>query len=175
MKNKPSLLPYKEIQKAKQWWIWVPCILLVLIFGYGFVTQVLLGNSFGTKPMSDKALTITFILLSVLLPLFMALQYLKVEVDEDGLSVQYFPFHLSKRRFYFHEIKSFTETDVQPLRRFGGWGIRHSFKGEKAYIISGNQGIQLNSTAGTVLVIGSEHPQQLIEALNQAKKQHKRK
>ena len=175
MKKQNLILPYQEIQKVKQLWVWLPCTLLALLFWYGFITQVLMGNTFGSKPMSDTWMTITFILIGILLPLFLVLQYLKIEVDSEGLSVQFFPFHLSKHRFYFHEIASFEETDVQPLRRFGGWGIRHSFKGEKGYIISGSQGIQLNFTAGTVLVISSSNPKQLIEALNQAKKQRPKK
>lgn len=51
------------------------------------------------------------------------------------------------------------------MGRFGGWGIRINFKGERAYNMGGNQGVELGLTSGSVVVIGSQKSNELEKAL----------
>jgi hypothetical protein len=53
----------------------------------------------------------------------------------------------------------------KPLAEFGGWGLRFGVSG-KAYNISGNKGLQLELTNNKKLLIGTQKPEELSEALN---------
>ena len=52
----------------------------------------------------------------------------------------------------------------RPVRDYGGWGIRWGRDG-KAYIIVGNEGLQLLLGDGEKILIGSQRPQELEAAL----------
>lgn len=51
-----------------------------------------------------------------------------------------------------------------PLKEYGGWGIRYGSNG-KAYNVSGNQGVQLEFRDGKRLLVGSQLPLELLNAL----------
>ena len=48
---------------------------------------------------------------------------------------------------------------------YSGLGIRHGRKG-KAYNVSGNRGVQLGLSNGKQLMIGTQRPEELAEALS---------
>jgi hypothetical protein len=54
----------------------------------------------------------------------------------------------------------------RPILEYGGWGIRCGFKGARAYNVSGNKGVQLILQNGKRLLIGSQKPDELVEAIN---------
>ena len=62
---------YKEIQRFTQWWLWLILVIVNLVFTYGFYEQVITGQPFGDKPMSDTGVTVatlvTFLLSAFLL------------------------------------------------------------------------------------------------------------
>jgi hypothetical protein len=53
----------------------------------------------------------------------------------------------------------------RPLREYGGWGIRYGFDG-KAFNMRGNQGVQLVLQNGEKVLIGSQRPAELAEAIH---------
>jgi hypothetical protein len=55
------------------------------------------------------------------------------------------------------------------LRDYGGWGIRYGSKG-KAYNVSGSRGVRLELSNGKRLLIGSQRPEELSEAVAAALK-----
>ena len=54
-----------------------------------------------------------------------------------------------------------------PIRDYGGWGIRWGTKG-KAYNVSGNRGLYLEFSDGKQLLIGLQKPEEFVEALDLA-------
>ncbi|MHC4338483.1 MAG: hypothetical protein ACYSTG_11155 [Planctomycetota bacterium] len=56
----------------------------------------------------------------------------------------------------------------KPIREYGGWGIRYSFRKGigRAYNMSGNKGVQLVFKNGKKLLIGSQKPDELAQAIN---------
>jgi len=160
---------YREVQRFSQVWIWVLIILssLVLlgIFGYGAVTQLILGRPFGDPPMPDWLLAVLVAfsaLVAVVMPCLFRAVKLVTEVRDDGLYVQFFP--LRVRRIAFADIEQCEARTYRPLWEYGGWGIRWGFHG-KAYNVSGNRGVQLTLTGGKRLLIGSQQADELADAV----------
>ncbi len=112
------------------------------------------------------------LLVAVVLPILVGLLFftarLETEVRGDGLYVRYFPFHIRFKRFGKEQLERYYPRVYKPLREFGGYGLRCSFKrgGGRAYNVSGNHGLQLVFRDGRKLLIGSQEPHLLVRALD---------
>jgi len=90
---------------------------------------------------------------------------LQTEVRPDGLYVRYLPFHLHFKRIAPEELSEYYARQYKPVREYGGWGIRCSFRNGKAYNVSGNKGVQLVFKNGKQLLIGSQKADELETAI----------
>lgn len=162
------ILIYKEQQRFKQFWLWIILLSAAGIFWAGFIYQVLLGGKFGNNPASDVQLTILFALMGIALPYFFYRMKLVIEVQPGELRVRLWPFHMQPVTIPLHLVRSFESITYNPIRDYGGWGIRWGFKG-KAYNMSGNKGVLLFFYNKKPLLIGSQNPRELFEAIKLAK------
>jgi hypothetical protein len=96
--------------------------------------------------------------------MIMRIAALNTEVRADGLYVKFFPFHWSFQRIPLENLKGIAVTTYRPILDYGGWGIRYGIAG-KAYNVSGNRGVKLTFFKGRSLLIGSQQPEELAEAL----------
>jgi hypothetical protein len=156
---------YREIQNFRQLWLWALVLFISLLSIYGLIQQVILGIPFGNNPAPDAILVIIAVIFGLILPLFLYKTNLTIEVHSDGLYIRFFPFHLSFHKIATEYIKEFKARSYSPLKEYGGWGIRYGRDG-KAYNVSGNRGVQLHLSDGKQLLIGSQKPDELCEALN---------
>ncbi|UCE78629.1 MAG: hypothetical protein JSV13_08970 [Nitrospiraceae bacterium] len=77
----------------------------------------------------------------------------------------YFP-PLVKRKLPFSEINSCEARTYRPIREYGGWGIRYSWRGKgRAYTVKGNKGVQLSLQNGEFVLIGSQKAELLAESI----------
>jgi len=160
---------FHEVQQFRQRWIWgllLPTFLLVIILlGYGMVQQLVLGQPWGNKPLTNTALAVTgplIILFEVgFVYLFWSLK-LVTEVRDDGLYLRFYP--LSHKKIGFPEIKSCEARTYRPIMEYGGWGIRYGRSG-RAYSVCGNRGVQLVLVNKKRLLIGSQRPEGLAAAI----------
>ena len=155
---------YRETQHFRQLWLWALVLFIALLSIYGAFQQLILGKPFGNNPAPDSVMVILAIIFGIVLPLFMFTTNLTTEVHDDGLYIRFFPFHLSFRRIAIEEIRRFEVCTYSPIKDYGGWGIRFGRKG-KAYNVSGNRGVKLELSNGKRLLIGSQKPEELAEAL----------
>lgn len=162
---------FKEIQKFKQLWIWIILLTAGLIcagtFGYGFYIQIIQGQKFGNKPMSDNELIIVFIsviILFVLIFLLIGFAKLTTVIDKNGIEYRFFPLHFRTHRIEWNSVEKYEVIKYHPIRDYGGWGIRYGRKG-KAYNVSGNIGLQLYLKSGKNILIGTQKEKELIEFL----------
>jgi hypothetical protein len=58
--------------------------------------------------------------------------------------------------------------NYRPLRDCGGWGIRRGRGGERVLSARGDRGVRLHLADGSRLLIGSQRPEELAQALEQA-------
>ena len=156
---------YRETQYFRQLWLWALVLFISLLSLYGVFQQLILGEPFGNNPAPDSMIVVLAIIFGIGLPLFMYMMNLTIEIRSDGLYFRFFPFHLSSHRITAEEIKGFEACTYSPIRDYGGWGIRYGRKG-KAYNVSGNRGVQLELSKGKHLLVGSQKPEELVEALN---------
>src|SRR5262249_5098829 len=87
---------------------------------------------------------------------------LVTEVRDGALFVRLAP--LPFRRIPLEAIRSAEVVTYRPLRDYGGWGIRYGWNGT-AYTAQGNRGVQLVLANGRRVLIGSQTPEALHEAL----------
>jgi len=160
---------FTERQCFRQPWLWA--ILLASVVGtsgitaYGMVQQLVYKRPFGDNPTSDSALAWTGAFVIGLNALLLWLLYrmeLEVRVEPDALSVRFPPF--IRRKIPYAEIRSAEARTYNPLREYGGWGIRFGRAG-KAYNVTGNQGVQLELASGERLLLGSQRSDELAAAI----------
>ena len=104
--------------------------------------------------------------LGLLLSFFFYLLELRVSISEEGVHYQFFPIHLKIYTIKFDEIEDFKAVTYSPLKDYGGWGIRHRFKG-KAYNVKGNKGVKINlKNKNRHILFGSQKNDSFVQALN---------
>ncbi len=90
---------------------------------------------------------------------------LTTTVRPDAISVRYG--FLYRTRVPLAEITRAEAVQYAPVREYGGWGIRGSRR-RRALNARGNVGVLLTRTDGTTLLVGSQHPRELLESLSRA-------
>lgn len=157
---------FAESQKFKQWWIWLIILSINLFCFFGVYKQIIEGQPFGNKPMSDTGLVITLII-TLLITFLLINTHLDTFIKEDGIYVRFFPFHIKFKHYTWDSITKCYIRPCSALREYGGWGLRIGLFGKgKAYNVSGNKGLQLVFSDHRKLLIGTNKAEQLSETLN---------
>ncbi|MEW5899675.1 MAG: DUF6141 family protein [Bacillota bacterium] len=174
-KTLPSDVIYREVQQFRQIWLWIillPVSLLPVIhISYGMFQQLVLGVPWGDRPMSDTGLAIFgSLMLPVLIGLlvFFCTAKLVTVVDPAGIHIRYFPF--LRRTVPFENLKNYRVYTYNAIFEHAGWGI-HWHKNGWAYTVSGNRGVELELADGRRLLIGSQQPEILVQAIETGIKQ----
>ena len=155
---------YREVQRVSEIWLRVIVIAIVGLMWYAVVSQLLLHRPFGDRPMPDAPLVVFWLIFSIGLPALLLLAKLVTEARTDGVYIRFVPFHRSFRRIAFEDLKRCEVRTYRPLLEYGGWGIRFGLKG-KAYNVRGNRGVQLELADSKRLLIGSQRPEELWQAI----------
>ncbi len=163
---------YQEVQQFRQTLLWVgllPSSLLVaILFSYGMFQQLVLGVPWGDRPMSDTELAIfgpLMLLIVIGLPFLLYITKLITVVDPVGIQIRYFP--LLRRTIPFENLKNYSIRTYDSISVLWGWGIYRSKNGW-AYTVSGNRGVELELADGRRLLIGSQQPEMLVQAIDTA-------
>ena len=94
---------------------------------------------------------------------------LETEVYQDGLYVRFFPTHIRYKKIAAEDIAERNVRTYDSLGYSKIWpgAMRYSSDDKTwAYIIRGNKGVQLVLKNGKKLLIGSQRPDELVNALN---------
>ncbi|HEU4469539.1 MAG TPA: DUF6141 family protein [Flavisolibacter sp.] len=91
------------------------------------------------------------------------------QVRTDGIYVRFPPFQPSFDRYEWETILDVYTRHFEALQEYGGWGVRHSLSG-KAYIVSGNTGVQVVLKNKKRVLIGTQNPDALTQVLEGLKK-----
>lgn len=131
--------------------LWMRLVLAVIILGY----PVLGAFTFAKTPAVSIVLWVLAPLLSVLyggLQLVVTGEEIRVKLGIYGIQI---------RRVRLAEITAARVREFNPLKDFGGWGIRRGWDGTTAYFFRGAAGVQLNLKNGKKILIGSDNPERL--------------
>ena len=156
-------IDFKEEQKFTQWWLWIILIGIGIFQLFGIYKQLIFGDKFGDKPMSDFGL-ILFCLFTFCIIAMFGLMRLKTEIDQDEIRINFSPF--VKKRINWKEIKSVEIIDYG----FVGFGIRLWTKYGTVYNTKGNKGLAIELLSGKKLLIGTQMENELnviVEKLKQ--------
>lgn len=155
---------FYEVQRPRQWWLWVLLLSVAAIFWYIFVKQIFFGIQVGDKPVSDVGVVIIWFIFGVAFPVsILCFVKLVIKIRKDGIYIRFVPFHISDRKFLFKDLKKYEKIPYNAFD-FGGWGIRLNLDGEIAYNINGKLGFKLNLDNQTV-IIGTQKPDEFKQAL----------
>jgi hypothetical protein len=151
---------------------WVIGILgLVLGVTAGALTGVAIRNLIGDEPLisgAEAAIFYVTFALAVLLDVFILFNFtnLTLSVSESGFECRY---GLFGKSFKWEQINSAEVSDYRWIT-YGGWGIRYSTKGRRAWSqLGAKQGVVLNVTEGSSerhYFVSSKRPDELLDALN---------
>ena len=132
---------FKEKQKFTQWWLWLFLIGIGLFQVYGLFRQLIKGEDFGDKPMSDIGLIMFALLPFGLLFLFW---YMKLEtvIDQKEIRIKFSP--LVNKSFKWENVKSATVLNY----KFVGYGIRLFTSYGTVYNTKGNIGLAIELKNG---------------------------
>jgi hypothetical protein len=157
---------YQEVQRFSSLvWVWFIILPVAGFMWYSAYQHLIANQPVGTHPAPDWMLTILWIAFGIAMPLLFFWGGMRTEVRADGIHLQALPLPYCAKHFDYSKIETYEARRYRPLRDFGGWGIRFG-RGGRAYTVSGNRGVQLVFENGQRLLIGSQHPEQMVEAID---------
>lgn len=154
---------FQEVQKFRQPFLWIVLSPPILAAWAGFVCSFFGMTPFGETSFHALVLMI-WVALGIALPILFFMLKLEVEVGDDGIYYRFFPLQFKHRRIGFAEIKSYKSVTYQPIKDYGGWGIRWGRNG-KAYSVGGNLGVQFELRNGKRILLGSKKPKDLVDGI----------
>jgi hypothetical protein len=167
MKDGSTFCFYREVQRFRQLWLWLLVAGICGLSIWSFVQQLIMDKPFGQNPAPDVVVVVIAAIFGLGFPVLFYSINLTTEVRSDGLYVRFFPFHLKFRRILAGSLNRYEVQTYRPIRDYGGWGIRYG-RGGKAYNVSGNRGVMLELSDGQKLLIGSQKPEELANAISLA-------
>jgi hypothetical protein len=165
MQLQPHQLLYREIQQFRQPWLWF--VLLLTSGSILYATIQLYFSEFFQQqnPVQTFILMLLGLGFGICLPLIFYTTKLIVELHTDSLVISFFPLLLFVERIPLSSIADYEVCTYHPLKEYGGWGIRYGPRG-KAYNVNGNRGVQIMLVSGEKILIGSQFPEKLAQALD---------
>jgi hypothetical protein len=150
---------FKESQRFNQWWLW---LILFIASGTPMYTSMCYNGKNGL-PVSHGLMFSAglFVFSTLLLRMF----HLSTTIDEQGISYRMFPANLKPIVRKWEDIELAYVRRYSPIGEFGGWGIRYSLRGGRAYNISGDMGLQIVLKNGKKLLLGTRRPDEMSAAL----------
>ncbi len=161
---------FSECQQFRQWWVW--CVLfplalfLIGFFAHVMFKQLLLGTPVGEKPLSDILLLVVgvatiFVALCLIVVVYRA--RLTVKVDSEGVHIHFFPI-IRKQLVRYEDLLSCRVCTLPSSRLRGGGGL--SVDGSRRMLtVGGTVGVELSLLDDEVLVLGSQEPDVLRDAI----------
>ena len=136
----------------------IPPVTMLLLL----IWQVILAHPWGKQPMSNASV-VGWTIFLWLVYLRLVTVRLVTDVHPGELSVAMRGLW-RERRIPLGEIKSARTVTYDPVRDYGGYGVRTTRR-VKAYIAGSHRGVRLELVKGGALLIGSERPEELALAI----------
>ncbi len=151
---------FSEIQWGLKNWV----LSVVVIF---IMTPVCIYLSFQMTKVAglEQIILLCTLTFHIALCLFFIFIKLKIEVTQEEIKYQLFPFHFSTQTLSKNEIIKIENVIYNPIGEWGGWGIRRDFKGNKAYNMYGNKGVKVTLQSGKIILFGSQKPNEFYDAI----------
>lgn len=157
---------FREVQRFRQWFLYVPVIIVTALIWWQFVEQVVLGRTTAEEPVPQWLAWVLAVVFGLGMPAFLLALRLITEVRPGTLTVRLFP--VSRVEIPVASILEASVRRYSPLKEYGGWGVRVSRTHGRAYNAYGSLGVQLIVEGKGKVLIGSQRPEELLAALASA-------
>jgi len=154
---------YREVQRFRQWFLYLPVLIVTVAVWWQFAEQVVLGRSTAEEPVPTWLAWVLAIVFGLGTPAFLLTLRLVTEVRPGVLRIRLFP--VSKVEIPTAHILEAAVRHYSPLKEYGGWGVRISRTHGRAYNAYGSLGVQLLVEGRGPVLIGSQRPEELLAAL----------
>ena len=150
---------YQERQSFAAW-VWV---LIAALWVSVIVSTWAVWREWSAAPPAERHLgDLTGVLIgfAVMAIVHGLLGGIRITVMQDQLTVElrYWPIPV---RIPVATIQACRPVTYSPLRKFGGWGVRGSWSGIRAYTARGRRGVLLYLDGGRRALLGSDDPETL--------------
>ena len=135
-------------------------ILLVDIALVAFILKSTPAGAGGQTAAMAAALVGLYCLGTIGLLMFLRME---TQVRTRGVYVRMRPLpwaHITPESIVAHSAVTY-----RPIRDYGGWGLRRTLRGDRAYNASGNRGVRLEFADGRHVLVGSQNPDRLDRAV----------
>jgi hypothetical protein len=150
---------FVEAQHFRQRWLWVLVMSVAVVLLGLSITMMLTMRAF---PMTAAA-TLVAVPVALMVGLLAGAR-LTVIVDVDGVHIRFFP--LRRLTIPHRRIVGVESVTYEPIGEFGGWGIKGPpGRWGWCYTVSGNRGVRIELDNRHRLLIGSQRPEELAEAI----------
>ena len=145
-------------------------LIVVVTLGWGLYKQLIIGEPWGDQPLSDMGLIVLFlstmlVIAAVNIMIFGA--RLETQIKDNSVYYKFFPFIWNWKYIHRDNIDHYEIKQFKALSEFGGYGYRKRFfKKQTGIIVKGNQGLLLTLHDGRKLMIGTQQPNALGEAMH---------
>ena len=126
---------FHEEQRLTQWWIRLVALASAAIGIWAWISQVVLGEPWGTNPAPYWPVWLIFLLIGLGIPALLLFAKLVVTVDAEFVRIRWIPF--AWRTLPLGDIASAETRTYRPLLDYGGWGVRFTFRHGTAWNASG--------------------------------------
>lgn len=107
----------------------------------------------------------TLLLLAIFLVPAGLFAWLRLDTRLDAAGISYRMRPLGPHRLAWAEVRRAYVREYSPIGEYGGWGIKGwSFK-DYAFNVAGRQGLQLELADGRRILLGTQRPEELRQAL----------
>jgi hypothetical protein len=164
---------FEEVQAFRESsWVWTLVITILLAallpIMYGLYQQLGTGVPWGNKSMTDSDLIFVFLftLMSTGIGAFVVLSSkLEVKIDEQGIHYRYFPVTSRWQLIIPDQIASYTLEKRFNIFESGFGYFRSLFRKIKSYRIRGSQHLSLKLKNGYRILLGTQNPEGLEQAM----------
>lgn len=126
------------------------------------IWQVALGHKWGRHPMSNSSIVFwTIFVWAIYIRLITVKLVTELRPGELRVSMRGL---WRSNRISLSGVKSAKVVTFDPIREWGGYGLRFSSRG-RAFIAAGNHGVELEMATGGIVLVGSARPTELARAL----------
>lgn len=153
---------FQETQHFRGAGLWLGFV-AVAVIAIGLPLVLALRRGALNRPMLFLPAAIATIVLLLVGGLLVTAR-LETRVTPSGIDVQFVPFHRAPQHIGWSDVRDVRAVTVRPIHDYGGWGIRKR-DGHTAYLVGGNQCVEIVRGGGTTLCIGTQQPAKLESAL----------
>jgi Na+/melibiose symporter-like transporter len=152
---------FREEQSFVGTWMWY------LVIGITLVALVPIFITFSNQPGDTDTIVGLAIVIVVMGGVLSLLTFSKLYLTIDSTCVyyRYPPFVSKEQTLARHDITFIEVRKYQPIWEYGGYGYRISPKSGRAMNVAGDQGLQLILTNKKKILIGTQKPDQLRQAV----------